>query len=97
MAVSPESEEQVRRLYFQLKEVGYPDDLARTGCSIAILVTAVDALAKALNQLALDHFGDKVPADLMQLIGHAGAAAAVSYAAALGTLDLTPTTDDDPG
>jgi hypothetical protein len=96
MAVPPEVQEQIRRLFFQLQEVGYPDDLARMGCSIAALVTAVAALATALDQLAADHFGPQIPLELTQLIGHAKAAADASYAVALGTLDLTPR-DDDPG
>ena len=43
MAVPPEAQEQVRRLYFQLQEVGYPPDLARMGCSIAVMAMAVEA------------------------------------------------------
>lgn len=97
MAVSPETQEQIRRLYFQLQEVGYPDDLARMGCSIAILVTAVTALATALDQLAANHFGPEIPPELTRLIGHAKAAADASYATALGTVDLRPRDDDDPG
>ena len=96
MAIPPEAQEQMRRLYFQLQEFGYPDDLARMGCSIAVMAMAVESLALALDHLTINHFGPEIPPELTQFIGRAKAYAATSYGAALGTLDLTPRDDDAP-
>jgi hypothetical protein len=96
MAVPPEAQEQVRRLYFQLQEVGYPDDLARMGCSIAVMAMAVEALAIAVDHLAINHLGPEIPPEVTRFIGQAKAYAATSYGTALGTVDLTPRDEDDP-
>lgn len=80
--------EQVRELYRTLRELGYPADLARTGCSIALLSNAVSALCTVLRQVTKDHYGDNVPAEIALMTEHAETAASVAIEAALGSLAL---------
>jgi hypothetical protein len=87
-------EAQIRQLYFELKEVGYPADLARTACSVTLLANGISALAKALGQLAADRYGEDVPDETALMIGHADTAASVATRIALGSLDLEWRSDE---
>jgi hypothetical protein len=87
-------EAQIRQLYFELKAIGYPADLARTGCAVTLLANGISALAKALGQLAADRYGDDVPPETALMIGHADTAAGVATRIALGSLDLESLDDE---
>jgi hypothetical protein len=78
--------EQVRELYSELRQLGYPPESARIGSSIALLSNSVSALCTVLRQLAKDRYGDNVPAEITLMTAHAETAALTALDAALGTL-----------